>query len=554
MRYLPSLTLLILFFIGSTASAQLLNHVSGGGGPSSDTATDVAVDNDGNMYVSGTFAGTATFGDHAITSAGDSDAFLVKWNDDATVAWARRGGTSLFNDFGTAVTIGPDGSLYWVGYFTALATFDGGNNPDGELVSAGDFEAFIAKYTPDGDLLWVRGLTGSGQNTGRNAAVDADGNVYLIGGVNGTATIGDVTLESSGSSDAFVVKFSPDGDAEWGITLGGSSGDMGYGIAVHPEGGIVVSGNFSGIGVFGSIPLQSVGLTDVFAARIDDDGEVIWATRFGGTGNDYNRGLALAPNGDVYLTGSFEAEILVGTDILASSGFSDVYIAKLDADGGPVWGRRAGGSGFDFGEAVSTDVLGNVYGTGYLNGTITVETGSGTESHAAAGDNDAYLLVYSPEGALLSFEMLGNTNRDEGAGVDVNNTADRVAVAGWFRSSITVGDDTFEGPGGNDVFVAWGEPFGEVSNEDIAPDYVLSLSTYPNPATTTVTLEFAGTASDHVRIELFDTLGRLVRIIHDGILTSPSLEIDLFGIATGSYIIRARTDSEVAVTRVTVVR
>lgn len=550
-----SLLCLILFLFTGTASAQLLNHVTGGGGTSSDTATDVALDDAGNMYVSGTFAGTATFGDYSITATGDNDAFLVKWNADGTVAWARRGGTHLFNDTGDAVTVGPDGSVYWVGTFTALATFDGGENPDGELVSAGDFEAFLAKYTTDGDLLWVRGMTGSGQNTGRNAAVDSDGNVYFIGGVNGVATIQGITLQSSGSSDAFILKFTSDGDVEWGRTVGGSMGDMAYGIEEHPDGGIVISGNFNGIALFDSIPVQSVGLSDVFAAHLTADGEVTWATRFGGVGNEYNRGLAVAPNGDIYLTGSFEDEILVGTDILTSAGFSDIYIAKLSSDGSPVWGRAIGGNGFDFGESVAVDNAGNVYGSGYANETITVETGNGTESYSSAGDNDAYLVVYDPEGNLKSFELAGNTNRDQGAGVDVNNVADRVAVSGWFRSSITIGDETFEGSGGNDVFIAWGEPFGSVSTEDdFAANDPLSLTAYPNPSSNTVILQFLGSDHDNVHISLFDMLGRLVQTIHDGPLPSSSIEFDVTAFATGSYILRAQTDSEMTVTRITVVR
>lgn len=555
-----------LLLAPAPALAQLLDGVVGGGGPQSDTASDVAMDADGNHFVSGTFNGTATFGNHSISAADEdpnntwSDAFLVKFGPDGEALWARRGGTGVWNSFGNAVAAGPDGSVFWAGYTTALSTFDGGDNDDGELEAVASWEAFIAKYDADGNLQWVEGLLGLGDNTGHGLTVDADGNVYFVGTIDGSATIGGVSISAISGRDAFVVKLDPEGNALWGVAMGGSQSNSAYEVDLHPEGGVVVSGQFRGVMTAGDFPLQSSGLTDTFVARIDGEGDVVWASKLGAQGDDYNRGVAVAPDGSVYITGSFEQEILVGTDILASPNFSSVYIAKLDASGTPEWGRRVAGSSFDFGEAVAVDAEGNVYATGYVNGAFFVSTGTGDdESHQTAGDDDGYLAVYSPEGELLSFETIGGTNRDRGQGVAVSDAVGRLAVAGWYRQTMTVGDDTIVGPGGNDVFLAFGETvIGPiVASEPIAETDTARLAVYPNPVAASGAVALTLDRTQEVRVEVFDLLGRRVATLHHG--TAPAgtevrLDLDASTLPAGVYVVRVTGETVQTARRVTVVR
>ncbi len=434
-----------------------------GGGPRSDVGEAVAVGDDGSRVVAGTFEGTATFGALSITAAdGDpsrdwSDAFLVKYDADGTALWVRRGGTGIFNDFGDAVAVAPDGSVYWGGTFTALATFDGGANPDGQLQAVSDFDAFVAKYSAGGDLLWVRSVGSAEQDTGEGLAADADG-VYFAGGFGGTVTVGGETLVSAGSTDAFLVRYDADGGVTWAVRGGGTESDKMYDVDLAPGGGAVAMGQFAGVAIFGAFPLQSAGRTDAFAVRYDASGAEEWAAQVGANGSEFGRGVAVAPDGSSYLTGSFENTILVGGDVLQSAGFSDAFVAKLDAAGDAVWGRRAGGSSFDFGEAVAANADGNAYAAGYVNGSGTFSTTSGTEPYATAGGNDGFLAAYDADGSLLALNLVGGTNRDDATGVAVSGAA--LALTGFFRETITVGGSTLTSAGSNDVFVAVGEGLG----------------------------------------------------------------------------------------------
>jgi hypothetical protein len=555
---------LILSISATPAVAQLLDGAVGGGGPRSDVAAGIAMDADGNHFVTGTFGGTATFGGLSITAADDDpnsswdDAFLLKYDADGEAVWARRGGTGIFNDFGNAVAVGPDGSVYWAGTFTALATFDGGDNDDGELQATSDFDAFVARYSASGDLLWVSGVRGSEQNTGQGLAVDANGNVYFVGLVRGTASIGAVTLQSAGSSDGFLVKLDENGEALWGLTLGGSQGNAAYDVDVHPDTGVIVAGQFRGVAVFGEIPLQSSGQTDAFAAHVDDDGAVLWAAKVGADGSEFTRGVAVASDGSVYLTGSFENDILVGSDILASSGFSDVFVVKLNPNGTHAWGRRIGGSSFDFGESVAVDWQDNVYATGYVNGSGTLSTGNGAQNFTTAGDDDAYLLVYSPAGELLSFELAGGTNRDRGTGVAISDDVGRLALAGWFRTSITIGDDTVPGIGGNDVFVAFGNTIaGGVATDHGPTPAGLTLEAFPNPLAAHGTVRLVAMDSQEIRIEIFDLLGRQVGSLFRGPVAAGSpveVLLDAHLLPTGTYIVRVAGETVRLTRRITIVR
>ncbi len=454
MRVLP----LLLFLAALPVAAQpfVIDQAVRGGGPNADTGESIALDADGSRYVVGTFEGTASFGDVAVTSAGDSDFFLVKYDEAGNAVWARRGGTDVFNDFGTAVAVAPDGSVYAAGYFTGIATWDGGDNPDIELTTFSDFDAFVAKYTASGDLEWVRQAGGVGQDTGRDLAVDADGNVYFVGGFEGTGTFGSVVLESAGSTDAFLVKYDPDGNVLWARRGGSDQGDLAYGVAVTDDGWAHVSGSFRGVALFGALPIQSAGSTDVFVVQYDADGEAVWVEGIGADGSEFTRGggIGVGPDGSVYVQGSFSNTILVGTDVLVSQGFTDIFVAKLSADGDEVWGRRGGGDGTNFSAALAVDANGNVLTTGYTEG-----TGSFADEPITTQGRDGYFAVFDSAGDLVTVELLGGTGQDSGGGIAVN--IDRFAVTGSFRDIASFGDFDLTSTGSSDVFVLGGP--GEVA-------------------------------------------------------------------------------------------
>ena len=439
------------------------------GGASSDIGEAVAVDALGALYVAGTFEGTIDFGGGVtLTSAGDADAFLARFDAVGNAVWARRGGTSAFNDFGRDVVVDGLGAVYVAGFFAGVgnpATFDGGANPDVTVGPANGFDAFVAKYDANGDLQWVQRndsaqqTSGSTQDTGRSLALDPDGTgVYLAGDFQSTIGWDAQTITSAGSTDAYLVKLdAATGAVQWVRTGGGTESDAGYGVAVA-AGGVTFGGEFEGVATFGGAPLASRGEDDVFVARYDDAGTLLWLAQVGGSQDDFCRGVAADDAGAAYVGGAFEGSLLVGQDVLTSAGFTDVFVAKLDGTGAAVWGRRGGGDAFDFGQGLAADGQG-VYLTGYVDSESSADVTFGPDDVVVPGRGftDGFVAAYRPNGVQRTVEVLGGSNQDEGNGIATSPSGDVVGVTGAYRGTATLGSGggpTVTSNGSNDAFLA----------------------------------------------------------------------------------------------------
>jgi hypothetical protein len=579
LRY-PLLALALLPALAAAQEGFTPFDAYAAGGPRSDVGEDAAIDAAGNVVVTGSFEGTAAFGDLSLTAADTDpnndwqDVFVVKYDADGAALWARRAGTGVFNDFAEGVALGPDGAVYVAGYFTGVATWDGGDNPDITLTTRNDFDAFLAKYDADGDLEWVQQTGGAGQDTGRGVAVDASNNVLFAGGFTGTATFGtSTTLTSAGSDDAFLAKYTAAGALLWVRQGGGTDGDGAWNVAADIENNAYVVGTFRGVALWDGLPLQSRGFSDLFVVRYDPNGTPRWVQQVGANGFDYGRGVAVPLGGwGVYVTGSFESTILVGTDVLTSAGASDVVIARLaPLDGALVWGVRGGGTGFDIGNdlALAPTALGaaeyRLYTTGYVDGDGTFSKGPLTRAYTSHGGLDGFVTVLRdrpgntapiPAGAVYT---LGGTNADRGWGVgasDVGNTLAGVVVTGAFRDQAQLGPRTLTSAGSNDVYVGrliyrpnWQED-ADAGDAPVAsgpgggPPTPSLAAPAPNPFRDAATLALTLPAAQVVRAEVRDALGRRVAVLHDGPLEAGthSLTWEAADAPPGVYVVRVTTE------------
>ncbi|MCB0132417.1 MAG: SBBP repeat-containing protein, partial [Caldilineaceae bacterium] len=313
----------------------------------------------GNSYVTGFFYGRAIFGlgeanETTLTSAGvniqsygsgggSNDIFVAKYNAGGALLWVKQAGGDS-DDHGRAIAVEGGGNSYVTGY------------AGGSL--------FVAKYDPTGALLWTKRADGVptdeaatvlGSGRGLDIGVDGSGNSYITGSFTGDATFGpdepnETMLTSAGNWDIFMAKFEPAGALGWAGRAGGASDDYGRGIAVHESGNSYVTGDFSGAATFGQgetheTTLTSAGQVDIFVANFDPSGALLWASRDGGTSDDYGRGIGVDGSGNSYVTGDFTGRVTFGTTpaiglravqttetILTSIGASDIFLAKYGAD------------------------------------------------------------------------------------------------------------------------------------------------------------------------------------------------------------------------------
>jgi hypothetical protein len=329
------------------------------GGSSDDVGNGIAVDSSGNAYITGRFQGTSLFGATTLSSAGNSDIYVAKVDSGGNFLWAKRVG-----GINSDLAVDSSGNAYITGSLSGTALFGATT-----LTSAGGFDTYIAKVDSGGNFIWAKRAGGTSDDYGRGIALDSSGNAYITGSFQGTALYGATTLTSSGSYDTYIAKVDSVGNFLWAKSAGGSSDDVGVGIALDSSGNAYITGYFSGTAVFGATTLTSAGDRDIYVAKLDIGGNFLWAKRAGGISWDSGNGIAVDSSGNTYITGYFNGIAVFGATTLISAGGDDTYIAKVDIGGNFLWAKRAGGTSSDRGSDIALDSSGNAYITGWFEGT-----------------------------------------------------------------------------------------------------------------------------------------------------------------------------------------
>lgn len=338
---------------------------------------------------------------------------------------------------------------------------------------------------------WTPPVTGSGPSSGRpdfdygtGIALDGAGNAYLSGYFYGTAIFGSQSLVASGGesdADIFVAKLDPDGNWLWAVTAGGTEDDAGFRIAVDGSGYACLVGMFKNTATFGSQTLTASGDFDVFVAKLDSSGNWLWAAGAGGIHPDSGYGIALENSGVVYVTGLFMGTATFGSHTLTASADdtnTDIFVARLDPSGNWLWATRSGGTDHDAGFNIVTDDSGNAWVTGVFARTATF----GSHSLTAGGYYDVFVAKLNPSGNWLWAARAGGTELDDSYGYGIAlDGSDNACVTGYFDGTANFGSHSLITNGYRDIFVARIENITPVE-DDLAPQVVARLhNAYPNP-------------------------------------------------------------------------
>ncbi|HYE19319.1 MAG TPA: SBBP repeat-containing protein [Tepidisphaeraceae bacterium] len=334
------------------------------------------------------------------------------------------------SDEATAVAVDRFGNQYVAGTFTG--TLDANPSPRRQhlLPAVGLRDVFVAKYSPDGALLWAVTAGGVGDDRAMSIAVDRSGDAYVGGAFKGTADFRPgrrtFALTSAGGDDAFLWKLgAADGRLLNAVRGGGAGHEAVHALTVTPDNDVLatgVLGSASGA-TFGRTTLGSAGSDDILLLKTDAILNVLLATRLGGSGADAGNGIATDANGNFHVVGQFAGTVdfhpaASKVRNRTAAGATDAFAITLDPAGSLGMATQFGGAGdAATASAVAVDRFGQLHVTGTFTGSPDFNVDPGTTTNlTSTGNSDAFVAKLTPEGGLVWARQAGTPSTGEGGG------------------------------------------------------------------------------------------------------------------------------------------
>lgn len=412
-------------------------------GNSNKEAVDVCSDSVGNKYVTGYFNGTAYFGEDTLVGSTSPRFFLAKYLPDNQLAWVKTFPVSVSHT-GRGVAVDGEGNPWITGHFTG-ELYLGGDT----INSNGSIETFVMKFDPSGNLIWVLQSGSTGSDEGSDIGIDAYGNAYVFGKFEDSISFHLGTQHLSvGGFDIYVVKIDRDGNPVWLRTFGGTQSEFTSEIAVDPWGNSTFIGNYTYNFTIGSETFQALGSGDIYVARLDSSGTLLWAKSCGGPASEDGSGIAVDHAGNSYATGGFSSMAIFDNDTIYSTGFFDTFLTKYDPSGHVLWVRSGGGIDLDFASSVYVNAEGSIW----VTGNFFRDASFSGQALVSTSLSDIFVLHYDASGHLNWAEQAGGFNNDLATAVTVD-VLGNCHVVGFFQSEFISGEDTLISTGGNDMYL-----------------------------------------------------------------------------------------------------
>lgn len=523
--------IVILLFASTLTNAQtpVWEWAQRAGSVGRDAGGYVKTDAQGNIYVGGGFNDTISFGAITLISyASQATFFIAKYDPSGNALWAKMG--MCISGFISGLTIDDSSNVVVAGEFWTSEMIIGSDTLINANPPAPDM--FIAKYDSNGNVLWAKREGGSLDDSPSEVVCDHNGDIYMTGSfVSDTLNLDTIPLVNSGVRSLFVVKYDPAGNVMWARGSSGPASDQPTDIKVDANGNVIVAGTFtSSVMTLGATVLNNQGGEDIFIAKYNSSGTLLWGKRYGAASYDKLRGLALY-NGDIYIAGDFNGSTAFDTVSLMSGGDFDIFLAGLNSSGDVTWAKRAGGTSGDRANDITCNANGSIYITGFFSST-SLTFGNTSLSNGAPAK--MYIARYDVAGNVIwATSSSGTTSVDYGVSVDADLTG-AVYVTGFFqRATSTFGGYMLENAeqGTYDVFFAkltTLTPVNEISD-------ISNMVVFPNPSHQQFTISLNYINAD-AAIEIYSALGN--KVAAEITSNNSSKEIQLNNAPPGIYLVK----------------
>lgn len=527
------------------------------GNNDNDYATDIASDSYGNVYTAGYFTGTVDF-DPGVNSfplssgVGVSDIYILKLDSLGDFIWAKQI-TGTNSQELRRFKIDNLGNLVITGIFNGTTDFDPSAS-NSSLTAVSGFDAFICKWTSDGDFVWANKIGGSGQQMVTDLVIDPSNNHYITGSFNGTTDFDpsagtfDVTADVT---NYFVGKYDENGAFIWQKnTARNVQNAQSTCITLDVNGNIITSGYFNTTGDFdpsaNTLNLSPTSNTnDIFISKLNSIGDLVWVKQYGGTGNDVANSIVTDNDGNIYSIGNFtglaDFDPSSGTFDIPSGG-SDIFISKLDSTGNFMWAKNMGG-GQNYGNHICIDSDNNLIYTGLFTAPTDFDPSSNTNILTPIGANDSYLAKMNENGEVIFTQHYGSPGNYSSGNKVTTDIHNNILLAGIFQGNV---DFDFSSNQANvstinsnyDAFILkLGQSNATNSITESVSNVLVHI--YPSPAKDFLTID---TQEAIEKVEIYSESGQIVK-------TATSAEFSVVDLQTGIYIAHITTETGKTTTR-----
>ena len=348
-------------FIVKTDNLGKVLYTQTFGSTGEDVALSVDTDLEGNVYVTGYFTGELTIlGETYIAEGWDS--YILKLDNEGNMIDFFRF-QNVSSDIGYGLSVDNENNILVTGWFQETINF----SESLSLTSYGGSDIFVAKFSADLTPLWAKHAGTESIEYGYKLSTDEANNIYVTGVAGMNTNFDGMLLSNSG---VFVAKYNTNGEIQ---KLGNNTGSGVNSISVSPDGSGFITGRLTGSAYFNGendTLVNSVnGTDDVYVAKFNNNCEWLWVRLGAGEGSNKGRACNADANGNVYVTGSFNAQIDFNSwKLTANEGADDIFVAKYSSDGALQHLYAAGGEFSDIPTAICNNAD-TVYITGWYNGT-----------------------------------------------------------------------------------------------------------------------------------------------------------------------------------------
>jgi hypothetical protein len=535
MRKLFILTIIFLFI--KPLYSQSIDIVKSFGGIDDDIATTIVTDDFGNIYIGGSFSDTVYIDNHQLISAGYSDMFLMKLDQQKNIIWIKTAG-GIYTDFIRQIKIDNSGYIYITGsYNSPQFTFD-----TFTITNSGATDILIVKLDTAGNTIWLKEVGNQGYEWINDFFIDSFANLYLTGSFySSTINFGNTTLTNvfpASFSDMFIVKLDSSGNEIWAKSAGGTNYDSGRSIIVDQSGNIFVAGKIQSYSFTFDTLNFSGNIYKLFILKLDSLGNLLWINGFGDLGDGDIFKLVYDGNNNLYFTGQFSGPmIIIGTDTLINSNqnYFDAFLVKMDTSGNILWSKQFGGNLDENGYALTIDNQGNIIGSIDFESPV---IGLDTFQIFNNGTFNSIIYKTDPGGNVLNATNFGSTEIDYITDMTVDQFG-AIFFTGSYSSPFLILNDTIFNKGSYDIVVAKLDFVTNISEYYSEPSKIFI---YPNPTNSILNINYNSVIEEKIKIVIYDALGRIAfHKNYDSGIGINNLIVNLQKLSNGIYTLEFST-------------